>query len=203
VPVPRSRERVPSWDADPSSLPLRRGCHESRALSVRLGPFRKRNRIIDARGLQPSQLDASVANAADAFDLRGVLRFEPRGSASWFQLLRFSVVGSLGYAVNLAIYTALLAVGTGFVAAASGSFVAAVVNNYSLNRLWTFQARRGRALAQGARYLTVSLVALLGNLGLLSLLIWAGMGELAAQGGAVLLVTPLSFLGNKIWSFGR
>jgi dolichol-phosphate mannosyltransferase len=148
-------------------------------------------------------LDASVANiAADAFDPRRVLSFELRGSAGWFQLLRFSVVGSTGYVVNLAIYTALLAAGAGFVAAASCSFVAAVANNYSLNRVWTFRARQGHALAQGARYLAVSLVALLANLGLLTLFIWAGMGELVAQGGAVLLVTPLSFLGNKIWSFG-
>ena len=116
--------------------------------------------------------------------------------------MRFSVVGSTGYAVNLAIYTLMLAAGAGFLAAASCSFVAAVANNYWLNRVWTFRARQGRAVVQGARYLTVSLVALLVNLGFLTLFIWAGMGELVAQGGAVLLVTPLSFLGNKIWSFG-
>jgi len=109
----------------------------------------------------------------------------------------------MGYAVNLAIYTVLLAAGAGFLAAASCSFVADVANNYSLNRAWTFRAaRQGRAVTQGARYLTVSLVALLVNLGFLTLFIWAGVGELVAQGGAVLLVTPLSFLGNKIWSFG-
>jgi len=55
-------------------------------------------------------------------------------SASWFQLLRFSVIGSLGYAVNLAIYTALLTAGAGFLVSASCSFVAAVANTYSLNR---------------------------------------------------------------------
>jgi putative flippase GtrA len=160
--------------------------------------------MIEATDLQHRRPDTSVANVtADPFDLRRVFRFELRGSASWFQLLRFSVVGSTGYAVNLAIYTLMLAAGAGFLAAASCSFVAAVANNYSLNRAWTFRtARHGRAVTQGARYLTVSLVALLVNLAFLTLFIWAGMGELVAQGGAVLLVTPLSFLGNKIWSFG-
>jgi dolichol-phosphate mannosyltransferase len=159
--------------------------------------------MIEARDLRHRQLDGSVANiAADAFDLRRALRLELRVAAGWFQLLRFSVVGSMGYAVNLAVYTLMLAAGAGFLAAASSSFVAAVANNYSLNRVWTFRALQGRAVTQGARYLTVSLVALLANLGFLALFVWAGMGELVAQGGAILLITPLSFLGNKIWSFG-
>jgi putative flippase GtrA len=36
----------------------------------------------------------------------------------------------------------------------------------------------------------------------LTLLVHAGLGEVQAQGAAIVLVTPLSFLGNKLWSFG-
>jgi putative flippase GtrA len=131
------------------------------------------------------------------------MHFELRRVANWIQLLKFCAVGSTGYVVNLTVYAALLAAGLGFVAAALCSFVAAVANNYTLNRLITFRERRGRVVVQGARYLSVSLVALMGNIVLLTLLVWAGVGEVPAQGAAIVLVTPVSFLGNKLWSFAR
>jgi putative flippase GtrA len=34
-------------------------------------------------------------------------------------------------------------------------------------------------------------------------LIAAGLGEIVSQAIAVVLVTPLNFLGNKLWSFRR
>jgi putative flippase GtrA len=39
------------------------------------------------------------------------------------------------------------------------------------------------------------------NLGLLTLLVALGSGKFLAQPIAVMLVTPLNFLGNKLWSF--
>jgi putative flippase GtrA len=44
-------------------------------------------------------------------------------------------------------------------------------------------------------------VAYLANLALLSGLIAAGMDKVLAQAIAVVLVTPLNFIGNKLWSF--
>ncbi len=123
-------------------------------------------------------------------------------SHNWVQLAKFSVVGATGYVINLVVYTALLR-GAGFhyAAAATCSFLVAVTNNYIWNRLWTFHAQRGHVGWQGLRFLVVALVAYAANLALLSALIALGMDKVAAQAIAVILVTPLNFIGNKLWSF--
>jgi putative flippase GtrA len=123
-------------------------------------------------------------------------------SHNWVQLAKFSAVGATGYAINLAVYTALLrGAGLHYTLAATCSFVVAVTNNYTWNRLWTFHAQRGHVGWQGLRFLVVALVAYGVNLGLLSALIALGLDEVLSQAIAVVLVTPLNFIGNKLWSF--
>ena len=124
-----------------------------------------------------------------------------RRKRNWLQLARFSLVGTSGYAVNLAVFGALLAAGVHFRLAAVGAFLVAVTNNYTWNRLWTFRDQRGHVAYQGARFLVVSTVVLGANLFALSLLVLLGIAELPAQAVAVVAVTPLNFLGNKLWSF--
>ncbi len=118
------------------------------------------------------------------------------------ELARFCLVGASGYAVNLAVYTALLHGGLHYIFAAIGSFVLAVGNNYTWNRLWTFRGRRAGIYDQGIRFLIVSLFSLGANLLLLQALVGLGSGRLAAQAVAIVLVTPLNFLGSKLWAFG-
>jgi putative flippase GtrA len=124
--------------------------------------------------------------------------------ANWEQLAKFCVVGGVGYLVNLAAYTVLL---DGFdfhyIPAAIGSFLVAVTNNYALNRIWTFRESRGHVAAQGWRFLVVSTVSLVANLAVLQLMVAAGVGKIVAQAVAIILVTPLNFVGNKLWSFRR
>jgi putative flippase GtrA len=121
---------------------------------------------------------------------------------NWVQLAKFSAVGASGYAINLAVYTALLR-GAGFhyAAAATCSFLVAVTNNYTWNRLWTFHQERGHVGWQGLRFLVVALVAYVANLALLTGFVAAGLDKVLAQAIAVVLVTPLNFVGNKLWSF--
>jgi dolichol-phosphate mannosyltransferase len=118
------------------------------------------------------------------------------------ELVRFCVVGASGYVVNLAVFSSLLAAGMPLSSAAVGAFLVAVTNNYVLNRAWTFATRRGDVVVQGARYLTVSLATLAANLVVLHVLAFAGVAEVPAQAAAIVVVTPLSFLGNRLWSFG-
>jgi putative flippase GtrA len=118
------------------------------------------------------------------------------------QLAKFSVVGASGYVVNLAVYAALLkGANLHYALAATCSFVVAVTNNYTWNRLWTFHAQRGHYGWQGLRFLVVALVAYGVNLILLSALIGLGVDKILSQAIAVVLVTPLNFVGNKLWSF--
>jgi putative flippase GtrA len=127
-----------------------------------------------------------------------------RRPANWMQLAKFSTVGASGYVVNLVVYVTLLrAAGLHYVPAAIGSFLVAVTNNYTWNRLWTFRGNRGRLGLQGARFLFVSVVALSANIALLTALVRLGVDEVLAQAIAIVLVTPLNFAGNKLWSFRR
>jgi putative flippase GtrA len=126
-----------------------------------------------------------------------------RSVHNWKQLGKFGVVGALGYAINLAVYRTLLHAGLHFLAAAAVSFLVAVTSNYTWNRIWTFRAQRGHIGVQGMRFFLVALAALGANLALLALLVEAGVGKFWANAIAIVLVMPLNFIGNKLWSFRR
>lgn len=122
--------------------------------------------------------------------------------ANWIQLVKFGAVGASGYVVNLAVYElARQGFGVYYLAAAVIAFCVAVLNNFYWNRHWTFDAKDGHAGFQATRFFVVSLVALGFNLLLLKAFVAAGLGELPAQAIAVICVTPINFVGNKLWSF--
>src|SRR5215217_6045373 len=122
-------------------------------------------------------------------------------SENWLQLIRFCVVGASGYAVNLAVYLVLLkGLDLHYLVAATGSFLAAVTNNYTWNRVWTFRGQRGHVAYQGLRFLIVAVCALAANLLVLDLLVMFGLEKVPAQAIAILVVMPLNFIGNKLWS---
>ena len=124
--------------------------------------------------------------------------------SNWEQLAKFCVVGASGYVVNLCVYVLLFKfAGLHYLPAAVGSFLVAVANNYWWNRHWTFRVERGHLGAQGLRFLVVSTLSLVANLVVLHTLVQLGLGEILAQAIAIVFVTPLNFVGNKIWSFRR
>ena len=89
--------------------------------------------------------------------------------------LRYAVVGALGTAVDMGTL-ALLTEFSGidpqtsslFPAFVTCAFVAAVINNYILNRLWTFKSQDKNVAAQFFRFLLVSI----GGFLLTLLLMW-------------------------------
>ena len=126
-----------------------------------------------------------------------------RRPANWLQLVRFGLVGGVGFIVNLIVYTLFVhSVGVDYRVASVVAWLVAVANNFVLNRHWTFDARGGRARFQAMRVLVVSLVAEAFSLLLLTLFVeGAGIAKVAAQALAVAGSMPLNFLGNKLWSF--
>ena len=126
-----------------------------------------------------------------------------RRPANWLQLVRFGLVGAVGFIVNLAVYALFVhPIGVDYHVAAVAAWIVAVLNNFVLNRHWTFDARDGRARFQALRFVAVSLVAFVFSLLLLTLLVESGgLAKVPAQAIAVVASTPLNFLGNKLWSF--
>jgi dolichol-phosphate mannosyltransferase len=126
-----------------------------------------------------------------------------RRPASWWQLLKFGIVGGSGYLINLGVF-ALLAgsLDVHHLVAAVGAFSVAVTSNFLWNRYWTFGPGDSSAGFQAARFFTVSVAALGLNLVVLeALLAGGGIGELTAQAIAVAVAMPFNFLGNKLWTF--
>ena len=126
-----------------------------------------------------------------------------RRPANWLQLVRFSCVGAIGYVVNLTVFAACVhLLGIDYRVAAGIAFLVAVTNNFLLNRHWTFEARHGHAGFQAARFFAVSLAAFAFNLVFLLVLVDSfGVAKVPAQAAAIAIATPISFLGNKLWSF--
>jgi putative flippase GtrA len=122
---------------------------------------------------------------------------------NWLQLIRFAMVGASGYVVNLAVFAGCVhLLGIDYRIAAVLAFLVSVTNNFWLNRHWTFSARHDRPTMQGVRFFTVSLVAFgFTYVVLVSLVSGAGMAKVIAQAIAIVAGTPLSFVGQKVWSF--
>jgi putative flippase GtrA len=122
---------------------------------------------------------------------------------NWLQLARFGIVGFSGYAVNLAIFgLSNGALDLHHLAAATLAFLAAVTNNFFWNRRWKFVARGGRARWQAARFLFVSTMTFVLAALVLDLLVrLTEVPALIAQASSIAVVTPLSFIGNKVWTF--
>jgi putative flippase GtrA len=126
-----------------------------------------------------------------------------RHPANWLQLIRFGLVGASGFVVNLLVYALCVhALGIPYQVAAVLSWLVAVLNNFVLNRHWTFDASAGRLHFQALRFFAVSLLAFLFGLLLLTVFVEAGgMAKVPAQAIAIVASMPLNFLGNKLWSF--
>ncbi len=86
--------------------------------------------------------------------------------------------------------------------AAVVAFIVSVINNFWWNRHWTFGAKQAHPFEQGARFFTVSLIAFgFSYVVLISLVDGAGFAKVFAQAISIAAATPLSFVGQKLWSF--
>jgi putative flippase GtrA len=158
----------------------------------------------------PERVERISSDEYGAMTVR-VITYEPAAAppgpaapaADPWQLIRFCCVGASGYVLNLGVFR--LADGwMPYLFAFAFAFVLSALSNFAWNRLWTFPAASGRTHHQLARFLAVSASALALDLALLSALVeLAALPKLAAAALAIAAVTPLSFLANKRWSFGR
>jgi putative flippase GtrA len=126
-----------------------------------------------------------------------------RKPANWLQLVRFGMVGGIGFLVNVGVYALCVhGVAMNYRVAFVVAWLVAVTNNFLLNRHWTFAARDGHMGFQAMRFVLVSAIAAAVSFGLLTLLVEvAGLPKVPAEALAVAGSMPLNFLGNKLWSF--
>lgn len=138
--------------------------------------------------------------------MTSVLRRAPGGAdpaRSAGQLVRYVIVGAAGYALAMGIFAAELALGVSPFAAVPLPFVANGLFNFWLNRVWSFPASGRPVRSELSRFGVVAGASLIVNYGVFYLLLEvAGMPPLPAQALAIIVATPVGFIGNKVWSFG-
>src|ERR1700722_16534485 len=95
-----------------------------------------------------SSVDIHQRQVRGAVEIRPHIRFLHglKRPANWLQLVQFGLVGGVGFAVNLLVYALLVhSTGVDYHVASAVAWLVAVINNFILNRHWTFDAREGRA----------------------------------------------------------
>ncbi|HYZ81586.1 MAG TPA: GtrA family protein, partial [Solirubrobacteraceae bacterium] len=123
---------------------------------------------------------------------------------NWLQLIRFAAVGASGYVVNLVVFAFCVHVAAiDYKVAAVVAFLVSVLNNFWWNRHWTFRAQReAHPVEQAIKFFAISLVAFgFSYVVLISLVDGAGLPKVVAQAISIAAATPLSFVGQKLWSF--
>lgn len=138
--------------------------------------------------------------------------------------LKFGIVGGSGVVVNLAVFSAVLAIGGNrnaevlpipgtefhvrmYHVYSTIAFLVANASNYLLNRWWTFRSRGHSSMrSEYAPFLLVGTASQGLTLLVLTMLLHPQSpigidNAVLAQLIAVMLVVPVSFLGNKLWTF--
>jgi putative flippase GtrA len=155
-----------------------------------------------------STLERPSVNAVDAaaeatLSRLGLIWDALRHPENHRQAFRFLCVGGSGYVVNtltLALCVHLL--GLAYAPAFFLAFLTGTANNFWWNRNWTFDATHHHIGRQGIRFLLVSAIIALAAFGISELLLTAtGMEKVLASAAAYVIVTPLSFVIQKLWSF--
>lgn len=117
---------------------------------------------------------------------------------------RYVVVGLTGYAVQVTSFTALVHVaGLDYRLAGLFAGLLALVNNFVLNRQWTFQAKQGQIGRQVVSYAIISAVFFAAQLAVLHVFVVAGTPDVPAEAVSILAVVPANFFAQRRYSFGQ
>jgi len=119
------------------------------------------------------------------------------------QFVKFAVVGSIGAVVDFGVLIFLKEIiGFNLYLANTFSFTAAVLNNYTLNSIWTFADQQKQHQRQLPQFFFVSIV----GLGINQALLYffhdiMGLWYIIAKALAILLVLFWNFFANRFWTF--
>ena len=150
-------------------------------------------------GQAPETVAQPVTSRPSSFSFS---RIRHAGRPAWIQLLKFCIVGASGYVVNLIVFYVMIhGFGAQYLIASIIAFLVAWLNNFVLNRQWTFPKGAASPLLQATKYMVVSVIGLVVNLGILWAMVSMGTDTLLAQAIAIAAVTPITFVMTRSWAF--
>ncbi len=136
----------------------------------------------------------------------------------FYQLSKFGLIGVANTVIDLGIYNLFIYfsdVSSGYLISVFKSFsvLAAIINSYIWNKFWSFEKKEGKNIGEEfTQFLAVSLIGLLLNVGITSLVVnvigtpasmndkaWANVGGLTAS----ILVLTWNFVGYKFFVFKK
>ncbi len=122
---------------------------------------------------------------------------------SFFQLIKFGMVGVMNTLVDFIVYQLLVYFGLHYAAAQCISYSCGLLNSYFFNSRWTFKETKKYTKQEFARFILVNLVSL-GISVLLLRLCYEVLGitsDLVAKLIVTALVMVINFIGNKLFVF--
>lgn len=127
------------------------------------------------------------------------MRLTPEGLA---ELARFATVGGASVVVYAAtVFVCISVLGLGVAAATVPGYLAAMVLNYALQKIWTFRSD-ARHVTAAPRFLFVHAVGMALNYGAVQALTsLAHAAYPSAQVAGIAVVAVWSYLAQKYWAF--
>jgi putative flippase GtrA len=118
------------------------------------------------------------------------------------QAVRYALAAGFGYVLAIAVYSGELAVGIAPYLGLGVAFVLNGVSNFALIRLWVFPSS-GRSLGSDlGRFCTVAAASFVVNYATFAVLFsLLGLAADTSQRLGILIAAPVTFLGNRAWSF--
>lgn len=118
------------------------------------------------------------------------------------KIVKFSIVGFLGAAIDFGLLALLVELGHWPVLLANTcSFIIALVNNFWLNKFWTWRDKSDKHVGQFFKYGLTSCV----GLGINTVLMWVslkiGLYYLLAKFFISIIVAFWNYLVNNFWTF--
>jgi putative flippase GtrA len=137
------------------------------------------------------------------------------------RFLRFAVVGAIGAVVDFGILNLLLTLKVSYLISATVSFIAAVLNNFTWNRYWTYPDSRSKPISrQLVQFAVINVIGIGIRIPLLAVLekilirfatsvfpdgLWVLTPEKLGQNlglvVAILVVMLWNFFANRLWTY--
>ena len=115
---------------------------------------------------------------------------------------KYGIVGVANVGIDFALFALFVTLGVWYPIAKALSLTAATINGYTWNRRWTFRAGRHQH-SMLARYVAVQAACYVLNVALLVFMIESlGWTEIVSQAIALPIIAALSFLLQRLWTFG-
>jgi putative flippase GtrA len=145
--------------------------------------------------------DMTTSKLTHVFDPIAALR-TPAGQDVRRQFLRYGIVAGLGYLLAVSAYSGELVIGVPPYVALGIAFVLNGLFNFAMLRVWAFPSSGRSAHSDLLRFCLVAAGSFLVNYATFAVLYSAiGLAAVTAQRVGILVAAPVTFLGNRAWSF--